>query len=360
MKRRDFLKAGAAAAVAITGIPLATAASKGEFPEATAAKLPRWYGFNLLSLFMQHSAEPFPERDFEWMADWGFNFVRLPMDYRCWTAPEAPYVYDEKIIGRIDQAVEFGKQYGIHVSLNLHRAPGYTVAKPAEELDLWKDEEARKRFDHQWAYFAQRYKGNPSRQLSFDLVNEPANVPGKVYAQVAARAVGAIREADPDRLIIADGMQWGREPVPELIPLGIAQSTRGYDPFPLTHYLASWAWKEGRWAEPTWPLKEGGKTFDRTWLAEDRIRPWKEIEAKGVGVHVGEWGVYNKTPANVAMAWMKDCLSLWKEAGWGWALWNFRGSFGILDSERRDVSYENFKGHQLDSQMLELLQEYRV
>ena len=81
----------------------------------------------------------------------------------------------------------------------------------------------------------------------------------KAYAALAERVVGAIRKEDPDRLIIADGMQWGRDPVPELIPLGIAQSTRGYDPFHLTHYLASWAWNKGRWAEPTWPLKEKGK-----------------------------------------------------------------------------------------------------
>ena len=42
-------------------------------------------------------------------------------------------------------------------------------------------------------------------------------------------------------------------------------------------------------------------------------------------------------------------------AGWGWALWNLRGEFGILDSERPDVSYESFRGHKLDREMLELL-----
>lgn len=45
-----------------------------------------------------------------------------------------------------------------------------------------------------------------------------------------------------------------------------------------------------------------------------------------------------------------------KEAGWGWALWNFRGSFGFLDSERDDVKYEYFQGHRLDRDMLEVLQ----
>jgi endoglucanase len=52
---------------------------------------------------------------------------------------------------------------------------------------------------------------------------------------------------------------------------------------------------------------------------------------------------------------MRDNLTLWKEAGWGWALWNFRGAFGVLDSGRADVKYEEFRGHQLDREMLELL-----
>ena len=34
--------------------------------------------------------------------------------------------------------------------------------------------------------------------------------------------------------------------------------------------------------------------------------------------------------------------------GIGYALWNFRGSFGLLDSGRKDVEYEDWHGHQLD------------
>jgi endoglucanase len=85
------------------------------------------------------------------------------------------------------------------------------------------------------------------------------------------------------------------------------------------------------------------------------IEPWQRLAAKGVAVHVGEWGCFNKTPHHVALAWMADYLSLWKEAGWGWALWNLRGSFGVMDSERADVAYEDYGGHKLDRRMLELL-----
>src|SRR5688572_15574654 len=57
----------------------------GELPEASWNHLPRWRGFNLLEKFHKDwTNSKFVEDDFKWMSEWGFNFVRLPMDYRVW------------------------------------------------------------------------------------------------------------------------------------------------------------------------------------------------------------------------------------------------------------------------------------
>ena len=37
---------------------------------------------------------------------------------------------------------------------------------------------------------------------------------------------------------------------------------------------------------------------------------------------------------------------------------NCRGSFGVLDSGRSDVQYEDFEGHKLDRKLLDRLQRY--
>ena len=94
---------------------------------------------------------------------------------------------------------------------------------------------------------------------------------------------------------------------------------------------------------------------DRAWLKEHCIKPWQELEAKGLGIVVGEWGPFSKTPHDVVLRWMEDNLANWKEAGWGWMLWEFRGNFGVLDSKREDVQYEDFKGMKLDRKMWDLL-----
>ena len=170
--------------------------------------------------------------------------------------------------------------------------------------------------------------------------------------------VEAIRREDPDRLIIADGTETGTKPVPELIPLKIAQGTRGYQPMPVSHHQASWFPPSAHFPPPAWPLRYGGVVQDKAWLKKTAIDPWKALEAQGVGVFVGEWGCHNKTPHGVVLAWMEDQLQLWREAGWGWALWNLKGNFGVLDSQRTDVAYEDFKGYQLDRNMLKLLKNY--
>lgn len=354
INRRTFLL-GATAIAAGTSM-LSTHAQDNS---PTPNRLPRWRGFNLQEKFIAENKRPFDERDFEWIAEWGFDFVRLPMDYRCWASQDDWFTIDEAQLKEIDQAVEFGRQHGIHVCLNFHRAPGYSVnPNPPEPVLLWDDEKAQEAFAHHWSHFAERYKGVPNTALSFDLVNEPAKVPVERYVAVARRAIDAIRAVDADRLIISDGMQWGRQPIHELADAGIAQSTRGYEPFRLTHYKASWVDGSDSWDEPTWPFTFGDAVWDKQRLYETTIAPWKALEANGVGVHVGEWGAFSQTPHDVTLAWMRDVLELWQEAGWGWALWNLRGGFGPLDSQRADVTYEDLHGHQLDRAMLELLRTH--
>lgn len=331
-----------------------------ELPEASPESLPRWRGFNLQQMFIKGSrgTVPFAEEDFRLISQLGFNFVRLPMDYRLWIENEDWEKIDESAFANIDQAIAYGKAYEIHVCLNFHRAPGYTVARPAEPRDLWTDAEAQRVCAKHWAYFARRYKGIPNRRLSFNLMNEPSDVDSGTYSRVVKILVDAIRAEDPNRLIIADGLDFGVQPCEELIPLKVAQATRGYQPFGLTHYKASWVNGQG-WPVPTWPaIGENGQKQDRQWLWDHYVVQWEAVKERHVGVMVGEWGVYNKTRHDVALRWMEDCLVNYRRADIGWALWSFRGSFGVLDSGREDVEYEDFQGHKLDRKMLDLLQKY--
>lgn len=365
MIRRDFLRLSGAATLGLL-TPTMNAENQPQ-PRSSQSEPPLWKGFNLLNFFSaQRPASAFPEQDFEIVAEWGFNFVRIPMSYWHWSRPDPArwLEIDERPFRFIDEAFVFGKRYGLHINLNLHRIPGYCInGREEEPRDLFEGpaehrEQALAAACHHWRYLARRYKGIPNTRLSFDLVNEPPSIDPAAYAAVAKALVAAIREEDPGRLIVSDGIDVGRTPVRELADLGLIQSGRGYDPVRVSHFRAPWMPSEMKpgLPLPTWPLRmEDGTVWNKETLRAQSIAPWKAIEAAGVKVHIGEWGCYNQTPHTVALAWMKDLLDLWNEAHWGWALWNLRGDFGVLDSGRADVSYESFKGHKLDRKMLELL-----
>jgi endoglucanase len=200
-----------------------------------------------------------------------------------------------------------------------------------------------------------------SERLSFDLLNEPP-APCEAmnradHERVIRALTGAIREVDSTRLIIADGLSWGNDPVPELADLGIAQSCRAYLPMGISHYKAPWVGGE-RFPTPQWPGGEHyGQVWDRARL-EAHYANWAQLMAQGVGIHCGEGGCYKETPHAVFLTWFREVLEILTGHGIGYALWNFRGAFGVLDSGRRDVEYQTWHGHSLDAGLLKLLQMY--
>jgi len=373
--RREFLKGAAAGAAA-----LLVGGTRAAGEKAAQTAIPRWRGFNLLDFFQafsrgDQSRGMVPEDDCRWIRDWGFDFIRIPMDYWLWVdadwrktrtlQPDDVFKIKESFLENVDRTVELGRKYGLHVSLNFHRAPGYCINNPGREpFVLWQSKKAEDAFVHHWDVFARRYRSIPSRALSFNLVNE-APTPRKGYmsredyCRVMTRATKKIREATPDRLIIIDGLNVGNAVVDEMISTGVAQSVHGYSPAQISHYRASWVDRRGTFPEPAWPLrrKDGSIWHDRASL-ERHYAPWAELARKGVGVHCGECGGYNRTPQKVFLAWMADVMDILKGHGIGYALWNFRGSFGILDSGRKDVKYEDWHGHKLDRKLLALLQKH--
>ena len=116
MNRRAFIGMSASAAASL-------ALSPSLFGQAAAGasgqpSIPRWRGFNLTELTGGKRGQHYRESDFEWMAGWGFNFARLPCSYWAWADRKDWKTIDEKALQPIDEAIEFGRQHGIHINLN--------------------------------------------------------------------------------------------------------------------------------------------------------------------------------------------------------------------------------------------------
>jgi len=388
--RRSFLKTAGLGSVMI-GLSTGVSALGLSLPAKKKNKLPRWRGFNFtdfmssrpLSVPRQNSRGMTKEEHFKWMSDWGFDFVRIPIQYPSYinfdsgsdrakrVTPEEVVSFNEQAIVEIEKLVYMANKHNMHVSFNLHRVPGFCVnAGFYEPYNLWKDEPAQQALYTHWEMWAKRFKNISEKKLSFDLINEPClrddmndqygpktALPGELYRKVVKGCLDVIHKHSPKRLVVADGNSKGSLVTPELIDLKVAQSCRGYHPGVVSHYRASWVWKNPDDAPmPVWPGTIDGIYYDRKSL-EEFYRPWVELMEKGIGVHCGECGCYRETPHNVTLAWINDMLGVLTENGIGWAFWNFRGDFGILDSGRKDIVYEDWHGSKLDRKMLEVLQK---
>jgi len=319
-------------------------------------------GFNMLYMFSMHDGRPparADEMELDFIAKHGFNFIRIPTDYRFWTKDFDYFYPDEKIFECIDGYFEACRSRGLHFSLNLHRAPGYCInGNNLEKHNLWKDEEAFEAFSFLWELFAKRYKGVPASEMSFDLLNEPPSVgeygfTRKIHEKIMRAVIGKIKAVDPERPVIIDGIGGGHYAMPELADAGAIHSGRGYTPFQVSHNKANWC-GDMKWVKPVYPGKMEGEHWDREALVKF-YQPWVKVEKKGVEIHIGEFGCYNKTPNDVALRWLSDLVSVFKEFGWGYALWNFAGAFGIVEHGRPGAVYTEMDGFNVDKGLLDIL-----
>jgi aryl-phospho-beta-D-glucosidase BglC (GH1 family) len=157
-------------------------------------------GFNLQGMRRAGPNVGFKEEHFKWMKEWGFNFVRMPLDYRCWVKDRKSAnreIIDEAGLKPLDAGIAYARKHGIVAMICLHRIPGeYCVAHvDPEPGNIYKDADCLRAAVLHWTMLARRYKDVPREELFFNLINEPASRLGSIedYERVCRVLIAAIR-----------------------------------------------------------------------------------------------------------------------------------------------------------------------
>lgn len=186
-------------------------------PAVTAEDHPVWTGFVLGQEF---SASLINETDrIRQTADWGFNSVRLEVDYRALFNGDVTAV-NLAALEILDQSIAAVIQNHMHLNLCLTTLPGRTATIHSDlsseaDLDLFINPEKQELANWVWAVLAQRYQEIPSACLSFtpfwELFNKSLStgLPEPEYTmsdagRYMADVIDVIRGQDHDRLIIAE------------------------------------------------------------------------------------------------------------------------------------------------------------
>ena len=207
-----------------------------QMPEASWQHLPEWKGYTVTpgNWTAGYGAGMLYEKDFiALLGDYGFDFIRAPLDSRVIFAGSDMSRVSLAWLENMDDLIEYCAEEGIHVCFDLHDMPGFYTGGDDSKITLWDDEETQKIFVEFWRFLAEYYKDVPSNLLSFNLLNEPHShdegPTDELYSEIMLRAISAIRETNPERLIFVDTIQ-GRNfaPVHGLEKAQIVQTIHSY------------------------------------------------------------------------------------------------------------------------------------
>ena len=184
--------------------------------------------------------------DIDFIAQQGFNCIRLPLHYDLFLTPAqravrngvirgtVPYpdyvaklrewqqkgeLFQEpaklEAIRLIDQTLGWCAANKLYVVLDLHAAPGAqgtdrNIADILQANDFWQEPVFQDVANGLWATLAKRYK-NDGRIAMYDLINEPNNVPGgnPPIQQALERLINTVRAQGDAHLLLLEGNGYG-------------------------------------------------------------------------------------------------------------------------------------------------------
>jgi len=88
----------------------------------------------------------------------------------------------------------------------------------------------------------------------------------------------------------------------------------------------------------------------------ERSGRWANSRRTGFPFTSAKWFATSTLPGS-SPQWFDDTWSVLDDLRSGWVLWNFRGPFGVLDTQRAGTKFEDCHGHQLNRALHALLQK---
>jgi aryl-phospho-beta-D-glucosidase BglC (GH1 family) len=294
-------------------------------------------------------------QDIALMAKLGFDNVRLSID----PAPlqQNPLGADglnADFMLRVDRAVDAILAQGLAVEIDLHPEESY-------KAQLRNSNEAVNRLVALWRQLAAHYANRDPERVFFEVMNEPEINNVHRWQDIEAQVVRAIREVAPRSTVIAAGDSFSD--IPDLLALepladgNVIYNFHFYEPHDFTHQGANWG-------EPWWSkthsipypatessmqevLKEVPSAVNRYELENYFLDSWNAhhirmlIDEAAAWAHqndvpllCNEFGAYRaySDPASRAN-WIHDTRTALEADGIGWAMWDYRGGFGVVTKE---------------------------
>jgi endoglucanase len=324
--------------------------------------------------FMEHLGSFLGADDFRRVGSWGFDHVRLPVDWSN-VFHEESVTPREDVLLLLDKAFDDARAAGLEVILDLHRCPGHDFESGIhQEQSFFSDPSMRKDCLRVWAVLAERYGHRPGVLL--ELLNEPVAPNPEIWNTVKDELAREIRRFAPQATLVVGANLWNNSSQFEfLTPVdddNILYSVHVYNPVVFTHQKAPWIPSDLFQIERTYPghydIPEGDHrlpvergTWDKKRLAQLLQPVFHFRETYQAKVACNEFGVYMGGPDRTShLNWMRDILELFQENQIGWSYWNYKNlDFGIVS--KGEALYQELEQYsnpeRIDHGLLEILRK---
>ena len=297
-----------------------------------------------------------------WLRRRGMSHVRLPFLGEAAMAHFSDRNRIKAALDDLDRALDVLLALDFAVSVDMHPGGGFQRlhrAEPGAGYDALAEA---------WRIIAARIARRSPERVFAELLNEP-NVEDAIWREQAGRLAAALRAELPATTLIAGPAPYQRvEALAAWRPLddgNVVYAFHYYDPMLFTHQGLTWdpADPLSRLSGVPYPARRGDAAIQR--LIEDLrlrgetdlvdafdralARPWtKETmaaqfaplaawsRAHSAPVILNEFGVLRfKAPRAARLEWLRDVRETAEASGFGWAHWDYREGFGLLDEQGR-------------------------
>jgi aryl-phospho-beta-D-glucosidase BglC (GH1 family) len=303
--------------------------------------------------------------DIRQISDWGFDHVRLPVDYDVLEDKNIPGKYLERGFDHINDCLAWCADSGLRVILDLHKAPGYAFDEQGQN-DFETNPARQEHFIALWRALTQRFAAVDQDLLAFELLNEVVFEDATKWNAIVEKTIKAIRSIDQDRLILFGGNYYSSvdtlSELPQFADENVQSKFHFYLPLSVTHQKAYWVpplleldqtvdypgRADGLEAylsahpEYGWRLAdEIGVEFNEAYLRKLLAPAVEFMRERHTGLHCGEFGVIDRAPMQTRLNWTRDLVKILKNLGIGYAYWTYKAmDFGLVDARGNVIHRE--------------------
>lgn len=281
------------------------------------------------------------EPDFEKIASWGLDHVRIPIDYNVLENKDGSF--EESGFARIAKALELAGKYGLKAIIDLHKTAGFSFDEGEQETGFFDSDKYQERFYRLWEELAKHF-GNDTENVAFELLNEVTEQKfSDAWNRIACECIKRIRAYAPDTLILL-GSYWNNSPeaVKDLdkpYDDKVIYNFHCYSPMEFTHQGAPWV-------KDLTDTKTNFEDMDITPGFFEKLFAEAMETAKNnkTSLYCGEYGVIDRAAPEDALKWFKVINSVFEKYKIARAAWSYKEmDFGLSDSRMDGVREELIK-----------------